>query len=238
MSGISFGLIGAGGFGREVMPFVLSALSETIACRESELKVYFLETGEAKQRVVNGVPLISVSEFLSLSGDKFYNIAIGSGQVRAAIDANIGDSAQLASLIAPDARNLQGNLLGQGVIMCPFSMLTSNATVGKSFQCNIYAYVAHDSIVGNYVTFAPGVHCLGNVIVEDYAYIGAGAIIKQGTSGKPTRIGRGATVGMGAVVTKDVAPGVTVVGNPAKQIQRYPNEVNDRDQTTSAATKN
>ncbi|ESQ99725.1 hypothetical protein F753_08980 [Stutzerimonas chloritidismutans AW-1] len=54
----------------------------------------------------------------------------------------------------------------------------------------------------------------------DYAYIGTGAIIKQGRPGKPLRIGKGAVVGMGAVVTKDVADGAVVVGNPAKPLAR------------------
>ena len=81
---------------------------------------------------------------------------------------------------------------------------------------NIYAYIAHDCVIGDYVTFAPNVHCNGNVHVHDHAYIGTGAIIKQGTTSKPLVIGEGAVVGMGAVVTKDVPPFTTVIGNPAK----------------------
>ncbi len=71
-------------------------------------------------------------------------------------------------------------------------------------------------MIGDFVTFAPGVKCNGNVVVEDHAYIGTGAIIKQGQPGQPLVIGRGAVVGMGAVVTKSVPAGATVVGNPAR----------------------
>ena len=71
-------------------------------------------------------------------------------------------------------------------------------------------------LIGDYVTFAPRVSCNGNVVVEDYAYIGTGAVLKQGSKSKPLVIGKGATVGMGAVVTKDVPPNTVVVGNPAK----------------------
>ena len=60
----------------------------------------------------------------------------------------------------------------------------------------------------------------GNIHIHDHAYIGAGAVIKQGTPNQPLVIGQGAVVGMGAVVTKSVPAGVTVVGNPARIMQK------------------
>jgi UDP-2-acetamido-3-amino-2,3-dideoxy-glucuronate N-acetyltransferase len=56
---------------------------------------------------------------------------------------------------------------------------------------------------------------LSETVVEDGASIGSGATILGGV-----RIGAGAQVGAGAVVTKSVAPGTTVVGNPAAPLQR------------------
>lgn len=51
------------------------------------------------------------------------------------------------------------------------------------------------------------------IVIEDYVFIGAAAIIGQGIT-----IGRGAIVASGAVVTKDVPPYAIVGGNPAKVI--------------------
>src|SRR3546814_2546611 len=61
----------------------------------------------------------------------------------------------------------------------------------------------HDCVIGDYVTFAPGVRCNGNIRIGDRAYIGSGAVIRQNLT-----IGADAVVGMGAIVTKDVPPGV------------------------------
>ena len=106
----------------------------------------------------------------------------------------------------------------EGLILCGFGTITSNAKIGRHFHGNIYSYVAHDCVIGDFVTFAPGVMCNGNVHVEDHVYIGTGAVLRQGKPSKPLVIGAGAIVGMGAVVTRDVPPGVTVVGNPAKPL--------------------
>ena len=215
-----YGVIGAGGFGREVMPLAEHLLSNRDGTdNDSELVFVIEDKFFSSQKEINGRRVISMTDFLSAPvSERRYNIAIGNSEVRERIANSIApDVAKPFSIAAPNHVSLQGNVIGEGAIFCGFSHVTSNAKIGRFFHCNIYSYVAHDCVIGDYVTFAPGVMCNGHVIVEDHAYIGTGVVIRDGTE-KPIVIGRGAIVGMGAVVTKSVPPGTTVVGNPAKAI--------------------
>lgn len=144
-------------------------------------------------------------------------LAVGNSAVREKLATRCtDDSVEFFEVRASNVVVMDDVVIGPGAVLNPFVTLLSNVRIGTQFQCNIYSYVAHDCVIGNFVTFAPGVKCNGNVIVEDHAYIGTGAILRQGKPGEPLIIGRGAVVGMGAVVTKNVSPGTTVVGNPAR----------------------
>lgn len=210
---ILFGLIGAGGFAREIMPIAAVKLS-----RKADLA--FVETAPAKA-MVNGYDLLSAEAFEAAEyGSKMFNIAIADSCVRERFAKRLKDLGYTpVSLTAASVTIYDEVQIGEGAILCANAVLTSNAKIGKFFHANLNSYVAHDCIIGDYVTFAPNVACNGNVHIGDHAYIGTGAILKQGSQEAPRRIGEGAVVGMGAVVTRDVAPYTTVVGNPARVIE-------------------
>ena len=215
-----FGLVGAGGFAREVMPLVLAAFGDPTGAKLAS-HICFVETTPAAP-VVNGVPCISEEEFFALPTERrSFNVAVADSRMRQAIAERwIAQGIEPHTVRAPTVRLLSDNRIGPGAIFCDHSMVTSNARIGAFFHANIYSYVAHDCIIGDYVTFAPRVHCNGNVHIGDHAYVGTGAMIKQGTSDEPLAIGPGAVIGMGAVVTRSVPPHTTVVGNPARPLER------------------
>ncbi|EJF68658.1 acetyltransferase [Pseudomonas sp. P7758] len=215
----TYAIVGAGGFGREVLPLVREKLG---VLSEEKFQIVFVDDG-SQAAEINGVAVMTTAEFNALSsGEKFFNIAIGNSRIRERIAAEMISSGALPFTIHSinNSVSLDCNVIGEGAILCPFTTITSNTKIGKYFHANLYSYVAHDCTIGDFVTFAPSVKCNGNVTIEDHAYIGTGAIIKQGTPEKPIVIGEGAVVGMGAVVTKSVAPGTVVVGNPAKPLRK------------------
>jgi len=211
-----FGLVGAGGFAREVMPIVLDDFALSTGGKVDG-HVCFVESNPVASKV-NGIPCISEDEFFALTSERrMFNIAVADSGVRQVIAERwLEHGIEPFSLRAVSAEVLAENDIEEGAILCGYSMVTANARIGRFFHSNIYSYVAHDCVIGDYVTFAPNVHCNGNVHIEDHAYIGTGAIIRQGSREKPLTIGAGAVVGMGAVVTRDVPPHTTVVGNPAR----------------------
>lgn len=183
--------------------------------------VFFVDDNPPRS-ILNGHQVVTYENFLQLKAEyKYITIAVSDASIRQRLTERcISDGVRIVNVSAVNCTVLDSVELGEGAILCPFTTITSNVKIGRSFHANIYSYVAHDCVIGDYVTFAPGVKCNGNVLIEDYAYIGTGAIIKQGRPGKPLRIGKGAVVGMGAVVTKNVADGAVVVGNPAKPLSR------------------
>ena len=216
MSDKLIGVYGASGFGKEVMPLVRAQFTEL-----NKEYFVFIDDGQANTDL-NGYQVLSYADFINNSKtDKRVTIAIANSQVREKLVARLDqDSVQHLEIQAANTVILDEVEMGEGSLLCPFTCITSNIKIGKFFHANIYSYVAHDCVIGDYVTFAPGVKCNGNIHIEDHAYIGTGAVIKQGTPDKPLVIGKGAVVGMGAVVTKSVPAGVTVVGNPARILEK------------------
>jgi len=216
MSDKLIGVYGASGFGKEVMPLVRAQFVEL-----DKENFVFIDDGQANTGL-NGYQVLSYTDFINdFKTDKRVTIAIANSQVREKLVARLNqDNVQHLEIQAANTVILDEVEMGEGSLLCPFTCITSNIKIGKFFHANIYSYVAHDCIIGDYVTFAPGVKCNGNIHIEDHAYIGTGAVIKQGTPDKPLVIGKGAIVGMGAVVTKSVPAGVTVVGNPARILEK------------------
>ncbi len=206
-----FGIYGVGGCGRGVLPVAREQLAAVAGAR-----LAFVDDS-ANGQSINGHEVLTLEAFMATdAGEHRIAVAIAASQVRQQVVERCRVArASFFEVRAANAVMMDDVTIGEGALISPFVTFTSNIRVGDHFHANLYSYVEHDCVIGDYVTFAPGVQCNGNVHIGDHAYIGAGATIRQGI-----RIGKGAVVGMGAVVTRDVPDGATVVGNPARPLER------------------
>ena len=197
-------IAGTGGFARQILPII----------EEQPQTVHRFYDERSDAGDFSGYPAFPLAEY---DGGAPFVVAIGDRAVRHAMAQRMRDAGgDAGTLIAATARVARLASIGHGAIICDFAVIEPYAEIGEHVHANVRSFIAHECSIGDFVTLAPGAICNGNVRIEDFAYIGAGAVIRQGTPTKPLTIGRGAIIGMGAVVTRDVPPGATVVGNPAR----------------------
>jgi sugar O-acyltransferase (sialic acid O-acetyltransferase NeuD family) len=142
--------------------------------------------------------------------------AVGSPQLRRQLAERFAGR-PLATVISGSSLVSSSAMIGEGSMLCDYTVINNSVRIGRHFQCNTFAQVSHDCVIGDFVTFSPRVTCNGSVLVEDGVFIGAGAVIRNGSAERPLRIGRDAVIGMGAVVVEDVPGGAMVTGVPARE---------------------
>lgn len=211
-----FGIYGANGLGKCVLPIAIEYLNNLGISVES---LFFIDD-KPHTKKINGHLVLEYKDFINIDADnKRISLAISDSYIRKRLAKKCSlDKVKLWNLSALNSLILNEVFLSEGYILRHFSTIGPNVKIGKSFILGMYSYISHDCIVGDFVTVAPGAKCNGNVIIESFVYIGSGAVIKQGTTENPITIGRGAIIGMGAVITKSVRSGVTMIGNPARPL--------------------
>jgi sugar O-acyltransferase (sialic acid O-acetyltransferase NeuD family) len=122
------------------------------------------------------------------------------------------------ALVHPSARfDRDTTELGHGVQVCAGVIGTVNLKFRPFSMVNLSCTIGHEAEIGEGCVLNPTVNISGAVVLEEGVLVGTGAQVLQ-----YLRVGRGAQVGAGAVVSKDVPEGVTVVGIPAKPLIKKP----------------
>ncbi|MDZ7648825.1 MAG: NeuD/PglB/VioB family sugar acetyltransferase [Cytophagales bacterium] len=203
-------IVGAGGLGKEI-----AVLIHQINQKELTWNVigFYDDAVPLGTKVARHLVLGKVSELRSIDYNLNVVVAVGDPIIKLKIVSEITNPKILFPvLIHPMAGVGLGIELGSGTIITAGCQLTIDIKTGDHVLINLNSTIGHDVTIGNYTCIMPGVHLSGFVSVEDHVLIGTGASVLQ-----HLRIGSGARVGAGAIVTKNVASNSTVKGVPAKK---------------------
>jgi sugar O-acyltransferase (sialic acid O-acetyltransferase NeuD family) len=205
-------IIGAGGFGKEVLCLITDIYNLTaIQAAES---ICFLETDNFwKPRVVNGVRVLPLSEFVP----EIYKavIAIGNPNDRKAIVLQLPKQTRYITLIHPSVVMSKWIEIGEGSIVCAGSIMTCNIKLGKHTHINLHTTIGHDCIAGDFFTTAPAVNISGKCKFGENVYCGTNSSFRENLE-----ITDNTVIGMGAVVVKNISEAGTYIGNPLKRIEK------------------
>lgn len=179
----------------------------------------FLDDGRCAGTPHLGCPVLGALHDAGAFGGSLFINAIGSDASythRAHILAATGlKPDRFATLVHPQASVSPHARLGRGVYVSFGASIGGGVVVGDHVSFSPSCTVGHDSVIEDYALIAPGAVISGFVRVGRSSYVGASSCIRQRVT-----LGAGCLVGMGAVVLQDVAPGETVVGNPARVLRR------------------
>ena len=201
-------VVGGGGFGSEVYWLAEEAGWDVLGFLDDN-------TEASNARLLDKPILGPVADWPKFERAKFV-VGIGAPRTRQrVVDAMCRTGTpQFATLIHPSVHRSRFVEIGEGTMVTAGCILTTNISIGRHNILNLNVTVGLDCRFSDFVTVAPMTAVSGRVTLRDKVEVGTGAAIRQGLE-----VGEGSVVGMGAVVTRDLAPQGIYVGNPAKLLK-------------------
>jgi len=204
-------VFGASGHGK-VVAFVARAAGIEV--------VGFVDDDPAKGRSgFCGLPVWTWQEAMGrCGGHGLPGIGLGVGDNAArqrCADRVRAEGLEPLTLVHPSAVLAPGATLGPGSVVMPLVAVNPDAVVGAGAILNTGCVVEHDCVLGDFVHLSPNAALGGGVRIGDRTHLGLGAVVLPLVT-----VGADVRVGAGAVVNRSVADGATVVGAPARPVDR------------------
>lgn len=183
--------------------------------------VGFLTSDSAMHgREIGGVPVLGTEDWVCDRHDVHVVVAIGNPRARQNVALALEKRGVTFGTLVHPSVSMTGDIqVGEGSIIAAGAALTTDLRIDRHVIVNVHASVMHDTVLENFATLAPGVTVAGHAVVRYGAELGANSCVipKQ-------RVGRGAVIGAGAVVTSEIPANAVAVGVPATVIRTLPEE--------------
>ena len=136
---------------------------------------------------------------------------------------NLYDLCETKARVEPGAIIRSGAIISDSSIILMGAVVNTKAVISDGSMIDMNCVIGSGAIIGRNCHIGAGSVIAGimepisdkRVVIEDDVFIGANSVILEGV-----HIHKGAIVGAGSVVTRDVMEYTTVVGSPAKVINK------------------
>jgi sugar O-acyltransferase (sialic acid O-acetyltransferase NeuD family) len=201
-------VVGAGGFGREVLAWARAAwpgdASRIAGFLSADPDVL---AGHACGLAVVGDP----ASYMPAAGDGFL-LAIGIPAVRRRVAESLqARGADFLTLVHPTAIVAPTATIGPGSIICPHAIVSDSARLGRCVLVNYHASLGHDAAVGDYCVLSPYASLGGHARAAEDVFLGMHASIGPGRT-----VGARSKVSANSCALADVPPDRIVYGVPGR----------------------
>ena len=170
---------------------------------------------------IDGAPVLSFNQWQQDYALQPVLVSVGGPEARYAIVTRLqAAQARFARLYDHLPKSFfSGVDIGCGSFIGPSTYIGPLTTIGEHVQIMSACSIGHDVVIGDFCTICPSCTVSGYVVIEPGVFLGAGTTVVNGRPGLPIRIGEGAKISAGSVVTKSVPPYARLAGNPARPIR-------------------
>ncbi len=205
-------IVGAGGFGREVLVWARDAWAQS-----SGLIAGFLSDdlhrldGHACDLAI----LCATAAYQRQPGD-YLVLAIGVPYCRRRVaESLLAGGSRFLTLVHPAAVVAEAARVGEGSVVCPYAIVSDSAVLGQCVLVNYHASLGHDSTAGDYAVLSPYATLGGAARVDEDVFLGLHASVGPGI-----RVGARSKVSANSCVLVHAAADTLVYGVPGRNSPR------------------
>lgn len=204
-------ILGAGGMGRQVYQFAKKCCGYN---REYTIKGFLDDNPHSMDGFDNYPPVLGTIDNYTIAQDDIFFNSIGDiNSKKKSIQKIVDKGGDFITLIHPTASITEGTKVGKGCMISAKVGIGGCSTIGDFCLIQDNAVIGHDVSIGDFSRLDCNTVIIGGVIIGNEVCIHTSAVISHNVT-----IGDGATVGALSFVIRKVKPGVTVYGNPARQL--------------------
>jgi len=201
-------IVGAGGFGREVLQWARDAWPN-----DGHRIRGFLS---ADSRMLDGRGcnlgiLSSPDDYCPSSGEKLL-LGIGVPYARRKVAEHlIARGAEFITLVHPAAIVAASAVIGEGSILCPYAIASDSCRIGRFVAMNYHTSLGHDAVAGDYAVLSPYATLGGQAHIEHDVFLGLHASVGPGKT-----VGARSKVSANSCVLTSAPADSLVFGVPGK----------------------